>query len=203
MIKFDFDYSVVELYFLFLLLINLLVGCAATAVTGTPIVFNDRRTADTIYIDQKLEFKTILETQDINESDNLSFVSFNQIVLITGEVPDEKTKQDVEEAVRKIDGVKEIKNYLIIGMTSSLKSKATDVITTSNVVSRLYFNEPKFESKLSPLHVKVYTERQEVYLMGILNSKEAEDAIKIAKTSSGVKKVIPLFEINDNYQNTY
>jgi osmotically-inducible protein OsmY len=190
-------------YFLILLLINLLVGCAATAVTGTPIVFNDRRTADTIYIDQKLEFKTILETQDINESDNLSFVSFNQIVLITGEVPDEKTKQDVEEAVRKLDGVKEIKNYLIIGMTSSLKSKATDVITTSNVVSRLYFNEQKFESKLSPLHVKVYTERQEVYLMGILNSKEAEDAIKIAKTSSGVKKVIPLFEINDNYQNTY
>jgi osmotically-inducible protein OsmY len=193
-------------YFLFLLLISQLVGCiAATApgVIGGPLSFADRRATEVIYIDQKIEIKAILETQDINEEDNLSFVSFNQIVLITGEVPDEKTKQDVEEAVKKLDGVKEIKNYLLIGMSSSLKSKATDVITTSNVVSRLYVNESKFESKLSPLHVKVYTERQDVYLMGILNAKEAEDAIQIAKSSKGVRKVIPLFEINDNYQNSY
>ena len=193
-------------YFLFLLLISQLVSCLATtapAVPGGPLVNADRRAAEIIYIDQKLEFKTILETQDINENDNLTFVSFNQIVLITGEVPDEQTKAKVEEAVKNIEGVKEVKNFLLIGMTSSLKSKATDVITTSNVVSRLFFNESKFESKLSPLHVKVITERQEVYLMGILNVKEAEDAIEIAKSSKGVRKVIPLFEINDNYQNTY
>ena len=193
-------------YFLFLLLISQLVSCIATTapvVPGGPLAFADRRAAEAIYIDQKLEFKTILETQDINENDNLTFVSFNQIVLITGEVPDEQTKAKVEETVKKIEGVKEVKNFLLIGMNSSLKSKATDVITTSNVVSRLYFNESKFESKLSPLHVKVVTERQEVYLMGILNAKEAEDAIEIAKSSKGVKKVIPLFEINDNYQNTY
>ena len=193
-------------YFLFLLLISQLVSCIATtapAVTGGPVAFADRRTTEVIYIDQKLEFKTILETQDINENDNLTFVSFNQIVLITGEVPNEQTKAKVEDTVKNIEGVKEVKNFLLIGMNSSLKSKATDVITTSNVVSRLYFNESKFESKLSPLHVKVVTERQEVYLMGILNAKEAEDAIEVAKSSKGVKKVIPLFEINDNYQNTY
>ena len=193
-------------YFLFLLLISQLVSCIATtapAVTGGPVGYADRRASEVIYIDQKLEFKAILETQDINENDNLTFVSFNQIVLITGEVPDEQTKVKVEEAVKNIEGVKEVKNFLLIGMNSSLKSKATDVITTSNVVSRLYFNESKFESKLSPLHVKVITERQEVYLMGILNAKEAEDAIEVAKSSKGVKKVIPLFEINDNYQNTY
>ena len=193
-------------YFLFLLFISQLVSCIATtapAVPAGPLAYADRRATEVIYIDQKLEFKTILETQDINENDNLTFVSFNQIVLITGEVPDEQTKAKVEEAVKNIEGVKEVKNFLIIGMNSSLKSKATDVITTSNVVSRLYFNESKFESKLSPLHVKVVTERQEVYLMGILNAKEAEDAIEVAKSSKGVKKVISLFEINDNYQNTY
>ena len=193
-------------YFLFLLLISQLVSCIATtapAVTGGSVGYADRRASEVIYIDQKLEFKTILETQDINENDNLTFVSFNQIVLITGEVPDEQTKAKVEETVKNIEGVKEVKNFLLIGMNSSLKSKATDVITTSNVVSRLYFNESKFESKLSPLHVKVVTERQEVYLMGILNAKEADDAIEVAKSSKGVKKVIPLFEINDNYQNTY
>ena len=193
-------------YLLLLLLISQLGGCLASttpAISSGPIGYTDRRPAEVIYIDQKLEFKAIIETQDINENDNLTFVSFNQIVLITGEVPDEQTKAKVEEAVKNIEGVKEVKNFLLVGMNSSLKSKATDVITTSNVVSRLYFNESKFESKLSPLHVKVVTERQEVYLMGILNAKEVEDAIEIAKSSKGVKKVIPLFEINDNYQNTY
>jgi len=193
-------------YLLLLLLISQLGGCLAStapAISSGPIGYTDRRPAEVIYIDQKLEFKAIIETQDINENDNLTFVSFNQIVLITGEVPNEQTKAKVEEVVKNIQGVKEIKNYLFIGMNSSLKSKATDVITTSNVISRLYFNEFNFESKLSPLHVKVVTERQEVYLMGILNTKEADDAIEIAKSSKGVKKVIPLFEINDNYQNTY
>ena len=74
-----------------------------------------------------------------------------------------------------------------------LRSRAEDVLITSNVKSRLFIKEN--ETKLFPLHVKVYTERQEVYLMGILNQKEAEYAIKIAKSSRGVKKVVPLFEI--------
>jgi osmotically-inducible protein OsmY len=182
------------------LFITQLTSCAAPVVGG-PVAYADRRSAEIIYIDQKLEFKTILETQDINENDNLSFVSFNQTVLITGEVPTEEVKKEVENAVRNIEGVKEIKNYLLIGISSSLKSKASDAITTSNVVSRLFVNE--YKSKLSPLHVKVVTERQEVYLMGLLNSKEVEDAIKIAKSSKGVKKVIPLFEIDDKYINSY
>ena len=110
-------------------------------------------------------------------------------------------KQEIENAIRNIEGVKQTKNYLHIGSSSSLKSKAADVVTTSNVISRMYLKD--FESNLSPLHVKVYTERQEVYLMGLLSTKEAEDAIKIAKSSKGVKKVIPLFEIDDNYINKY
>jgi len=196
--------SIMHKSYSFLILVALfitqLTSCSAPVVGG-PVAYADRRSAEVIYIDQKLEFKTILETQDINENDNLSFVSFNQTVLITGEVPTEEVKKEVENAVRNIEGVKEIKNYLLIGISSSLKSKASDAITTSNVVSRLFVNESK--SKLSPLHVKVVTERQEVYLMGLLNSKEVEDAIKIAKSSKGVKKVIPLFEIDDKYINSY
>ena len=188
----------------FLILVALLIaqitGCAS-GVVAVPVAYADRRSSEAIYFDQKIEIKAILETQSINEYDNLSFVSYNQTVLITGEVPSAEVKQEVENAIRNIEGVKQIKNYLHIGSTSSLKSKAADVVTTSNVVSRMYIKD--FESNLSPIHVKVYTERQEVYLMGLLSTKEAEDAIKIAKSSKGVKRVIPLFEIDDNYINKY
>lgn len=183
------------------LFITQLTSCAAPAVVGGPVAYADRRNAEVIYTDQKLEFKSILETQDINEEDNLSFVSFNQVVLITGEVPTEKVKKEIESTIRKISGVKDVKNYLTIGMKSSLKSQASDIAITSNVISRLFVKEHK--SQLSPLHVKVYTEKQTVYLMGLLNNKEAEDAVKITKSSKGVKKVIPLFEIDDKYSNSY
>jgi osmotically-inducible protein OsmY len=45
--------------------------------------------------------------------------------------------------------------------------------------------------------VKVVTEAGTVYLMGIVTRKEADDATEIARTTSGVQKVVRVFE----YQN--
>ena len=36
--------------------------------------------------------------------------------------------------------------------------------------------------------------------MGILNQQEADKAISIAESSRGVKKVVPLFEIDSSYK---
>ena len=36
-----------------------------------------------------------------------------------------------------------------------------------------------------------------VYLLGIVNDKEADEAIRIAKSSKGVKLVVPLFELDE------
>ena len=38
------------------------------------------------------------------------------------------------------------------------------------------------------------TEASAVYLLGLVNRKEADDATEIARTTSGVQKVIRLFE---------
>ena len=46
----------------------------------------------------------------------------------------------------------------------------------------------------NPTHVKVVTEASAVYLLGLVNRKEADDATEIARTTSGVQKVIRLFE---------
>ena len=183
-----------NLYILFSLVIFQMVGCAPAAVVTAPVTLADRRASEIQYIDQKIEIKAILETQDIDQEDNLSFVSYNQIVLLTGEASSQEIVKKVADKITSLQNVKEIKNFIKVQpKVSSFRSKAEDVLITSNVKSRLFIKEN--ETKLFPLHVKVYTERQEVYLMGILNQKEAEYAIKIAKSSRGVKKVIPLFEI--------
>jgi osmotically-inducible protein OsmY len=48
--------------------------------------------------------------------------------------------------------------------------------------------------RLNPVHVKVATEAGVVYLMGVVTEKEAEDAVEIARTTSGVRKVVKIFE---------
>jgi osmotically-inducible protein OsmY len=83
-------------------------------------------------------------------------------------------------------------------LKEKVKSKTKDYGITTNVIARLLKEETK--SNLSPVHVKVVTERQIVHLMGILSSEEAEEAERIAKTSKGVVKVKTYFEIDNQYK---
>ena len=53
------------------------------------------------------------------------------------------------------------------------------------------------------INVKAETENNVIYLLGIVNEKEADEAIKIAKSSKGVNLVVPLFELNENVKNSY
>jgi osmotically-inducible protein OsmY len=51
--------------------------------------------------------------------------------------------------------------------------------------------------KVSPSHVKVVTESGVVYLMGIVTRDEAEAAAEIARTTSGVTRVVKVFDYVD------
>jgi len=185
-----------KFYILFILISFHLVGCAPIAVVSAPSSYADKRTTEAQFNDQKIEIQSILNTQDIYSGSNVSFVSYNQTVLITGEVEvrSEETKDLVGEQIQKMPNVKGVKNFLLVTPeNSSLKSEANDTLITANIKSRLFIQEN--ETQLFPLHVKVVTERQVVYLMGILSEKDVASAIKIAKSSRGVKKVVPLFEM--------
>ena len=47
----------------------------------------------------------------------------------------------------------------------------------------------------TPVHVKVVTEAGTSFLLGIVTQAEAEAAINVARTTSGVKRVVNLMEI--------
>ena len=51
--------------------------------------------------------------------------------------------------------------------------------------------------KFSPVHVKVVTENSVVYLLGLVKKQEANDATEIARTTSGVRRVVRVFEYTD------
>jgi osmotically-inducible protein OsmY len=48
--------------------------------------------------------------------------------------------------------------------------------------------------KFNALHVRVVTENNVVYLMGLVKKKEDADATEIARYTGGVQKVVRLFE---------
>jgi len=84
-------------------------------------------------------------------------------------------------------------NDLTIGSVNSLSARAEDTLITSNVKARFFK-----ENKVSPFYVKVVTENKVVYLMGILNEKEAKEAEEIAKNTYRVTKVVKVFEYIKN-----
>jgi len=190
-------------YFLisfFLSLSILLNACAATGILGGSTSYVDRRTTESQITDEKLEWQTVLKTQDIEGEFRANFVSYNQIVLITGQAPNQEIIDKVFNIVTNMENVRKVENYMIVGPENTIRGIANDIAITSNVISRAFVDENKDQASVSIFHWKVFTEEAVVYLMGILNQEEADKAVAIAKSSRGVKKVVPLFEIDNTYK---
>ncbi len=175
----------------------LVQGCAPLVVGGAAatgvLIAKDRRTIGTITEDQGIEFKAAGRISErFKDGLHVNVTSYNRMVLLTGEVPDAAAKEQVERIVRGIDNVRGVYNELAVAGVSSLTARANDSITTSKVKAR-FVDAQKF----NPLHVKVVTENSVVYLLGLVKRQEASDATEVARTTSGVQKVVRVFEYLD------
>jgi len=171
---------------------GLLQGCGALMVTGaaaTAVMVSDRRTTGTYVEDESIEWKVIDRLRDRFPGAHVNSTSYNRRVLLTGEVPTEEAKKQVEERVRAIPNVKDVVNELQVAGASSLAARGSDSLTTSNVKARMVNN-----GVFSPTHVKVLTEAGTVYLMGLVTTAEGEAAVNIARNTSGASRVVKVFE---------
>ena len=168
-------------------------GCFPLAVAGvgaTALMASDRRTAGTYIEDEGIELKTLGALRDVNSrGSHVNATSFNRRVLLTGEVPTEELRKAAEEAVRALPNVREVTNELQVAGASSLAARGNDSLVTSNVKFRM-LNNPRFTAN----HIKVLTEAGTVYLMGLVSQDEGDAAVEIARTTSGVNRVVKVFE---------
>jgi osmotically-inducible protein OsmY len=163
-------------------------GAAATGV----MVAEDRRTVGTITEDQGIELRAASRIRDRVRDAHINVTSYNRMVLLTGEVPDAAAKTTAEKIARAVDNVRGVYNELQVAGNSSMTARANDSYLTSKVKARFVDSR-----KFSALHVKVVTESNVVYLMGLVNRREANDATEIARTTGGVQKVVRVFEYLD------
>jgi osmotically-inducible protein OsmY len=172
----------------------LLTACAPVIVAGAAgaaLVATDRRSAGAQLDDQTIETK-ILTTVASRYGDTVHFnvTSYNGIVLLTGEVPDAAVRADIYALARGTERVRSVHDELLVGPSTDLPARTSDSYVTSKVKTRFVEASDKF----SATQVKVVTERGVVYLMGLVTRAEGDAAAQIASTTSGVVRVVKLFE---------
>ena len=175
-------------------LLPAITGCApivvAAGVGATAMVASDRRSTGAQVDDESIELKiNTAAGSSYGDSIHLNVTSYNATVLLTGEVPSTAIRDDVVKVAKTTDRVKAVDDYLVIGPNADLSGRTNDSYITSKVKARFVESD-----RLSTLNVKVVTERSTVYLMGLVSRDEGAAAAQIAATTSGVARVVKLFE---------
>lgn len=170
-----------------------LPGCAPLVVGGAMVggvlVATDRRTTGAQLEDQAIELKARNRVRDLATLGNVTPTSYNRVLLLTGEVPDEAERARVQAAVAGIENVRSVVNELAVAGNSSMTSRSNDALLTTKVKASFIESKDVFANA-----VKVVTERGTVYLLGRVTEREAKRASELASTVPGVQKVVQVFE---------
>lgn len=174
------------------LLAPALQGCfpvVATGVGAAALMATDRRTTGIYIEDENIEWKFWGRMRENATGSHVNPTSFNRRLLLTGETPTEITKKEIEDMAKSIPNVREVINEIQIAGASSATSRGNDAIITSGVKARMVGNR-----SFSPTHIKVVTEAGVVYLMGLVTPEEGDAAVEVARSTSGVNRVVKVFE---------
>jgi osmotically-inducible protein OsmY len=167
--------------------VPLVVGGAAA---GTALVATDRRTSGAQLEDEGIELRVLGRVRsDMGTRVRVNVVSYNRQVLLTGEVPNEKDKQAIEQIARKVENVGSVVNALAVMNTPSLAGRSADLLITGRLKAAILD-----ASDLEINAIKVITEHNVVYLMGRVTKREADRVTNIARTIAGVQRVVRVFE---------
>ena len=177
---------------LLLLLIHSLIisGCstisASDSETNGRSLLHDRRSQDAILADESIEVNAdakLDDYDDLRDTCRFNITAYNGVVLVTGEAPNEESRNKIIDIVRVIPNVKLVHDKLTI---------VNDALITDKVKTALT-QIPEFD----PSWVKVITEKGTVYLMGLVHKNEGAAAIEAARHQSDVKQIITVFEYID------
>ncbi|MBV8247534.1 MAG: BON domain-containing protein [Comamonas sp.] len=172
-----------------------LSGCVAlvgggAAMAGMSAV--DRRTTGTQVEDQGIELRAGNRIAEVmGEKARVEVTSYNRQVLLTGQAGNETDKQTIEKLVREQATVRKVYNEIeVVPFTATLGQRSKDTMLTGQVKASLVNAKD-----ISSSAIKVVTESNVVYLMGIVTPRESKRAAEIARGVNDVSKVVRLFEV--------
>ena len=177
-----------------LLSMVILNGCAGGIIAGgsaASSIIYDERSIQVMLEDKNIEHlaaSAIKENQQLKNT-HISTSAMNHKVLMYGETSTPQQRTIAYRLISSIPKVKHVYNQVTINPNQSIIDSSNDSWITSKVKMSLF--------KAKQLHssqVKVITENGVVYLLGILTKQQQLVATDATRKTSGVQKVITIFE---------
>ena len=152
--------------------VSQLSACGVIAVGGvaaTATVMADRRTPGVQAIDKGIELQASgAFDKKFADSAHINVTSFNQKVLLTGEVKDAAIKSEAESYIKGLKNVRSVFNELIIGPNSTYTMRANDTYLESKIKTQMIFTQqrPRYV-----LRIKVRPVNPELLLNAEFNAR--------------------------------
>ncbi|BDM66030.1 BON domain-containing protein [Shewanella sp. NFH-SH190041] len=181
-----------------LLALNLLSGCAgvvAVGAVGGTVMANDERSLRTQLDDTNADFEiasALSAHQDLKNQTNITGVVMNGNTLLIGQAPNSMLRDKAIRVVKQLKLGGKLHNQIRIGNPTSFTTRSNDAWITTKVKGRMLHQDGLDISK-----IKVITENGEVFLLGLVNRQEANQAVEVTRNTAGVRKVIKVFEYTD------
>jgi osmotically-inducible protein OsmY len=165
--------------------IPLVVGAVGAGVYGA----TDRRSLGAQADDKVIAVRADSRINDaLSDRAHVNVNSFNRKVLLTGEVPDQASKDKAVAVAKGVDNVASVVDDLEIAGMTPVSSRNNDAYITTKVKAELV------TKKVPPNTISVVTEKRIVYLMGRVTQAEGDSAAEAAATVSNVAKVVKVFD---------
>jgi osmotically-inducible protein OsmY len=151
----------------------------------------DRRTPGAVIEDRGIETKAAFRIREaLGDAVHVNVSSYNRLALITGEVPDEKRKAQIEKIVLDVENVQKTVNEVAIMENASTTARLQDGILTSRIRAALID-----EKNLIANAFKVTTERGVVYIQGRATAREIALMTEVVSGLSGVTRVVRMVDV--------
>ena len=166
----------------------------ALATTGCVSISGDDptlRTPGEMLDDRKIErlAKQNVAADERLATSHVNVVSYDGIVLLTGEVEDDALRARAERLVGNVPNVRRIHNEIQVGGATSFFARANDSWLTTKVFSKF-----AADSAVDASRIKVVSENGVVYLIGVVPRDHAAAAAEAARSVFGVRKVVKVFD---------
>ncbi|MBU2707331.1 BON domain-containing protein [Zooshikella marina] len=126
------------------------------------------------------------------EQSHIVVTSYDGIVLLTGQVANERLRNLAGDVARNVKKVRRVYNELEIGPATTFLIRSNDSWLTSKIKTKMLA-----EKNFPAGKIKIVTENGIVYLMGKVNQSVARQAVDISRTAYGVQKIVKIFDYTD------
>ncbi|MBI0427377.1 BON domain-containing protein [Psychrobacter sp. NG27] len=176
-------------------------GCTTNYLTnsteGTYGVPMTERTIPQRLLDRSIEHTVKINIyglkEDLQQTSRMGIDSFNSEVLLTGEVPTEALKIEVEKVVSSMPDVRRVYNEMEVSASKGYSSTVHDGYITSKLLAKVAASDGVKASQ-----IKAVTDNGVVYILGRMTPTQQSHLIDIANTTVGVTELVLLTTVVDD-----